>query len=305
MRYLVTGASGLLGLNFSLNKADAHSIVGVVNQNPLGAVPFEVKTLDLSDPDVLEPLIDEVRPDVVLNCAAIANLEVCEKNPELAWKLNAELPGNLSKLALRKGYKLVHISTDAVFNGIKGEYREEDEVNPLSIYAETKYQGERKVAEFCKDAIIARVNFYGFSLNGRRSLVEFFINNLKAGREMKGFTDVYFCPLMVLDLADLLEKMVQHDLRGLYHVFSEQCLSKYDFGVQVARHFGFDENLIKPSSVNEGGLLAKRAPNLTMFTEKLSAALGEKLPGQAQGLDRLFTLYQSGYPQKLLSLGSI
>ena len=274
MRYLVTGASGLLGLNFSLQESDTHSIVGVVNQNSIGDVPFEVKTLDLSDPEVLEPLIDEVKPDVVLNCAAIANLEACEQNPEMAWKLNAELPGNLSKLALRKGYKLVHISTDAVFDGIKGDYREEDETHPINIYAETKYQGERKVAESCKDALIARVNFYGFSLNSRRSLVEFFINNFKAGKEMKGFTDVFFCPLMVLDLADLLEKMVNHNLCGLYHVISSECLSKYDFGIRVARSFGFDENLIKPSSVNEGGLLAKRAPKFNFVFRKNQCCAG-------------------------------
>ena len=304
MRYLVTGASGLLGLNFSLNKSKKHSIVGVVNQNSLENVPFEVKTLDLSDPDVLEPLIDEVKPDVVLNCAAIANLDVCEKNPELAWKLNTELPGNLAGLALRKGYKLVHISTDCVFDGIKGNYREEDEVNPLSIYAETKYQGERKVIQTCKDAIIARVNFYGFSLNGRRSLVEFFINNLKAGQEMKGFTDVYFCPLMVLDLGDILEKMVEHDLRGLYHVLSSECISKYDFGQRVASRFGLAGDLIKPSSVNDGGLLVKRSPNLTLSTDKISSALGEKMPSQAHGLNRIFELYQSGYLQKLQDLRS-
>ena len=95
----------------------------------------------------------------------------------------------------------MHVSTDAVFDGQAAATTEQDTPNPLSIYARTKLDGERGVAEANPDAIIARVNLYGWSLSGRRSLAEFFFNNLSAGKRVKGFTDVYFCPLLANDLA--------------------------------------------------------------------------------------------------------
>ncbi len=101
------------------------------------------------------------------------------------------------------------------------------------------------MAQANPQAIIARVNFYGWSLNGTRSLGEFFYRNLSAGKNVKGFTDVLFCPLLVNHLVDLLLTMAEKDLKGLYHVVSSEHLSKYEFGCRIARLFDLDEKLIR------------------------------------------------------------
>ena len=295
-RILVTGASGLLGLNFCLQFAGSHSVTGVVNQHGLVRSSFPTLQRDLIAPGVLERLLDEVQPAVILHCAAIANLETCESQPELARQVNAQLPGDLARLCAARDIRLVHLSTDAVFDGTRGDYTEDDAPNPLSVYARTKYKGELNVLEADPDALIVRVNFYGWSLSGSRSLAEFFFYHLRDGKQVRGFTDVHFCPLVVNDLAEILLEMVDRRLRGVYHVVSSQSISKYEFGCAIARWFDLNDRLIKPSSWTEGGLTAARSPKLTLSTARLARALGRELPDQEAGMRRFFQSYREGLP---------
>lgn len=301
MRLLITGASGLLGLNLALEARNKHQVVGM-DRCQLTGVPFEMVCADLLERGAVDRVLDTAHPDWLIHCAALANLEACEADPELARCLNASLPGDLAAACKVRGVKIVQISTDSVFDGIKSDlYTEEDVPNPLSLYAETKLQGEQAVLSANPDAIVARVNFYGFSLNGKRSLAEFFVNNLSAGERIKGFTDLTFNPTFVGDLADLLLRMLAKDLRGLYHTVSADVMSKYSFGVMLARRFGWDESLISPESVDRSGLTARRAHNLGLSVHKLFTALGGPIPAFSTGLDRFYSQFQQGYPQNIRS----
>ena len=128
-------------------------------------------------------------------------------------RTNAELPGRIAEVCAQRGISLIHISTDAVFSGEKsGAYSETDEPSPRSVYARTKLAGEAAVLQAYPQATVARVNFYGWSLSGRRSLAEFFVNNLSRGATVNGFTDVTFCPMFVNHLSAILIKMLSADL---------------------------------------------------------------------------------------------
>lgn len=302
MRILITGASGLLGLNLALETTHRHMVFGTVNSNVLKTDAFTVIQTDLMAPGAVERLLERTQPDWVIHCAALANLDACEADPLLAKQLNTDLPRTLASHVARGGARLVHISTDSVFDGLRGNYTEEDAPTPVGVYSRTKLDGELAVAEADPNAIIARVNLYGWSLTGNRSLAEFFFNNLSLGRQMMGFTDVIFCPLLVNYLADIFMSMLEKNLSGIYHVVSSESLSKYDFGVRLAQRFNLDSSLINPTSVTQSGLKVSRSPNLTLRSDKLAHALGESLPRLSTGLDRLYTLYQQGYPQMLRSL---
>jgi len=302
MRILITGASGLLGLNLTLETADQHTVFGQVNSNAIQTEAFTVLKADLLEPGAVERLLDQTHPDWVIHCAALANLEACENNPELAWELNTEVPRKLAEACQQGGARLLHVSTDAVFDGKTGGYTEEDPASPVGIYTQTKYQAELAVAAANPTAIIARVNLFGWSLKGRRSLAEFFFNNLSAGNPVMGFTDIYFCPLLVNDIAHIFIKMLRKELTGLYHVLSSDSMSKYDFGVAIARKFGLDPELIVPKSVLESSLEAVRSPNLTLKVDKLIHDLGETPPTISTGIDRFYELYQQGYPQMVQGL---
>ena len=300
MKLLITGASGLLGINLAMEAMGEHEVIGV-DRGKLKSAPFQVMKTDFLQADEINPIIGSINPDWLINCAALANLEECEKHPDQARILNTDFPAELATVCAKLNIKFVHLSTDAVFDGTKkgSPYTEEDEPSPPGIYSQTKLDGEQAVQQANPQAIIARVNFFGWSLGGRRSLGEFFVNNLSEGKNVNGFTDVIFCPMWVNHLAQTLIAMLEKDLHGLYHVVGAQPMNKYQFGVEVARKFGLKESLISPLSVERSELTAKRSHNLWLSVNKLSTDLGRSLPEFSTGLDGFYTQFQQGYPQKI------
>lgn len=291
----------MLGINLAMEALGGHEVIGV-DRGKLKSAPFPVIKANFFDRNAFEPALQSTRPDWVINCAALANLEECEKHPGQAKILNTDLPRDLATACAGQGIKFVHLSTDAVFDGTgEAVYTEEDEPNPQSIYAQTKLAGERAVQEANPQAVIARVNFFGWSLGGRRSLAEFFFHNLSEGKNVNGFTDVIFCPMWVTDLSRTLIDMLEKNLSGLYHVVGSQAISKYQFGLEVARRFGLSESLISPQSVEQSSLTAKRSHNLWLSIHKLSTDLGREIPSFSTGLNGFYTQFQQGYPQKIRS----
>lgn len=299
MKLLVTGASGLLGINLAMEAMPEHDVVGV-DRGRLKSAPFPVIKTNFFNRHAFDAALDSTQPDWVINCAALANLEECEKHPDQAKILNVDLPRELANACAKRNIRFVHISTDAVFDGTKEDaYTEEESPNPLGVYAQSKLDGEHAVFVENPQAVVARVNFYGWSLTNRRSLGEFFVNNLSEGKQVNGFTDVIFCPMLVNHTARLLLEMLQKNLSGLYHVVGAQPMNKYQFGVEIARMFGLNESLISPKSILASSLTARRSHNLWLSVHKLSTDLGHSLPEFSTGLDQFYTQLQQGYPQKI------
>lgn len=303
-RILITGASGLLGVNLALEAANRYEVVGVVHAHALHDPGFETLQADLLQPGEVARVLDQARPDWVINCAALADLDACEREPQLAQHLNAELPGRLAAETAKRNLRFLHVSTDAVYDGSKGDYREEDAPAPISVYGRTKRLGELAVRGANLRALIVRPNLFGWSVSGERSLAEFFYNNLSAGNSVRGFTDRFFCPLFVSDLAAVMLELLEKDLNGHYHVVSSNAVSKYDFGVAIAKRFGLDGELIQQASAASSGAAAPRSPNLTLSTAKVAKALGRRMPTVAAGIERLYEQAQSGYRPKLLAMAA-
>lgn len=305
MRLLVTGASGLLGLNLCLvANAKGYRVSGFYHSRTLSGVPFIPYGVNLLNPKEVKNTIDTVNPDAIIHCAALADLNIAEQKPELAYQINCEVPSALATITAQRKIPFIQISTDAVFGGRSEGYSEDEPLNPLSVYAKTKMKGEEAVRKNNPNAIVTRVVFYGWSLTGRRSLSEFFFNNLHLGKKIKGFTDVMFCPLYVEDLAITLLEMLDANLSGTYHVVSPECLSKYEFGVRIARKFGFDAELIEPTRMGDVVHGAQRSMNLILKPDKVQDALGHRLPAIDTGIERMYQRWQEGYPQLLHNFAS-
>lgn len=300
MHILVTGASGLLGINLSLMALSRrHQITGWVNIHRLKHSPFPVQSVDFHHTQEIKPTLHQVKADMIINCAAIANLEQAEENPHEAYLINSEVPGILAECALKESIPFIQISTDAVFDGTKENYLEEDQPLPQNVYASSKLAGEVNALTANSSSIVARVNFYGWSISGKRSLAEFFYNNLKMGNKVKGFTDVWFCPLYVNHLAEILLEMAEKCEGGIYHVVSKEATSKYDFGKAIAEKFDFNPQLIDPVSVRESGLKAQRSLNLILNNSKISKILARELPDQPEGLEAFHRSFLENLPEKL------
>lgn len=302
MKILVTGAGGLLGLNLALELSKTHQVIATDRKALSLPGGIQAVQADLLAENSLPVLFDGTKPAAVIHCAALANVDACESDPAFSHKINAELPGRIAAECAHRGVKLIQISTDAVFDGQRGGYTEDDQTNPLSVYAQSKLDGERLVFEAHPGAVVTRVNLFGWSASGNRSLAEFFYYGLEAGKPLKGFTDVTFCPILVNDLADVFADIFAKNLSGLYHLVSPVGMTKHAFGAAIAEKFGYDPARIEPVSVADFGLKAARSPNLMLDVSKLTAALGHELPDVHGGLDRFYQLYQSGHPQRLSTM---
>jgi len=302
-RLLVTGATGLLGLNLSLRASEQrYTVIGLAHTRKLREIPFELQYVDLLDTQQALNVIQDTKVDAIIHCAAIANINAAEQFPEITQILNVGVPARLAEKAADWQIPFIHISSDAVFDGRTGGYVESDSPNPLSLYARSKLESEEGVLGINPKAMVARVVFFGWSLSGTRSLSEFFFNNLRAGQSVQGFTDTYFSPLYVEDLADLLLEMLARGLSGVYHVTSLQAMSKYTFGVNIAQRFGFDPSLIEPVSAADLDRGAIRSLNLTLKPDKLQADLDCPLPTVDDGIEKLYQRWQEGYPAYLQRL---
>lgn len=292
-RLLITGASGLLGFNLVLASRTEHEVVAVYNQFRIDIPGIHAVQKDLTHELNIVEVIGQFSPDCVINCAAATNVDECEKTPELAMELNFELPRNLARVAASRDLPLIHTSTDAVFNGEHGHYQENDEVDPINHYARSKALGESAVLQEHGNAAVIRTNIFGWNIQPKQSLSEWFLSKLESGIQCPGFTDVLFSPILVNDLALILLRFAQSKRRGIYHVGGSTCLSKYAFGKGIAQMAGLNEKLILPAEVESVELLAKRPKSLCLEGSKIERELGFKLPSVEAGLKRFISMRES------------
>ena len=276
---LVTGASGFLGRNLALEAlASGRQVVGVVHRHSVDHPAIQTVSADLTAPSAASALLSRLRPAAVVNCAAFADVDECEHNPERAHLLNAELPRSLAAACADAGVGLVHISTDSVFDGKRGGYTESDEPGPVNVYARSKLEGEQAVQAVFPDALIIRTNFIGTSGSGERGLADALSSRLESGERINGFADVMFSPLLANELARVVLAAVDCNLRGLYHASASDECSKYEFACRLALALGLDRSLVKKASIADADLLAPRPLNTSLSSSRLETALGRQMP---------------------------
>ena len=298
-RVLVTGASGLLGANLMLEWAERHEVIGVTHAVPLVHPRIDIRQEDLARPGAAQRLFKEVRPQAVVHCAAATDVEACERDPELAHRLNAEMAGLVAQAAAETGARLLHVSTDAVFDGEGGPYREEDHPAPVNEYGKSKLAGEAAARAVNSEALVVRTNFFGWNATPKTNLAEWFLDRLRSGQVARGFTDVFCSPVLVNDLAGLFEALLATDVRGLLHLPGRECLSKFDFGRRLALAFGLREELVQPSDLAESGFGAPRPRRTCLDGTIVRGVLGSDLPSVDLGVRRLESLARTGYLLRL------
>lgn len=310
-RILIVGASGFLGANLALCAAGDNEVVAQMRQPMPSTLGVRTVRSELLGPRDLSRLLADVRPTCVVNCAALADVDHCERDPALAYELNAAFPRSLAIECAAQEISLIHISTDAVFGMADGPFTTEDPVDPINEYGRSKAAGERAVLDELPSAIVARTNIYGWSPTGTRSLLEFFVGALEHKRQVLGFADVLFRPTSVLGLWDPLHSWMADSrvsgVGGVRHATGSELVSKYEFGRRVAEAFGLDATLIQQASVDDGGLRALRSRCLDVLPSAVPAAhpSNPAQPGLNASLDRLRLARAAGWRDRLSEFANI
>lgn len=248
-----------------------------------------IDIIDVTNFDRLKMLLLQKEIDVLIHTVAMINVDGCEENPDMAFKLNSEVTRELANFCKNKKIKMVYISTDAVFSGNKsGVYDEDDIVDPINVYGASKLRGEEYIAEYLDDYLILRTNIYGWNKQDKISFAEWVYNSLLASEEIKMFNDVYYTPIYIGNFAEALNEMLDKDLSGLFNIVGAQHCSKYDFGVSLCKVFGFDSNLIKKISVDSFSFKAQRSKNMRLDNRKLKQKIETKLLSVDEGLELFF-----------------
>ena len=293
----------MLGANLLLcAKRHFTNVVGVYGQHKCVSPGVETLQADLTDPSAALDLVKRFRPKRIVHTAAMADVDSCEEHQELAQQRNEGMTRNMIESAGAVGARVVHISTDAVFNGATGGYSEEDHADPINVYAATKLAAEKVVQGDGGDHLIIRTAIYGWNLQDKLSLAEWVLQRLEAGATMPGFKDVFFSPILVNDLSDFILQMISREMKGLYHVSGSESLCKYDFAVKLAEIFSLDGGLVQSAVLEDVPLKAPRPKNLSLRTDKISGALGIRTPNVDEGLRRFKQLRDSGFVKQLKAM---
>ena len=296
----ITGASGVLGMALALEaRTRGYEVVALYRSTPIAIPGVSCRCVDLLNESQTVALLEEIRPDHILHAAAEVRVDWCEEHPEEAVRANVDASIALAQYAARTNTGLLYISTDSVFDGTGRNYKESDPPSPVNVYSTSKLHGEIETLGIHPGAVVARTNFYGWTGRHKTGLVDWILKNLQATIELPGFTDAIFSPLLVNDAASALLDLVAFDVSGIFNVVGSESISKFEFARRVATTFGFDSDLVRPTTVSEARMKAPRPLNTSLSIAKLASLLGYELPDVATGLRHFAELRAGGYQQLL------
>ncbi len=297
-RCLITGVSGLLGSNLAHYFTDTCEILGLYHRHPVRIDGIFTEGCDLTDPASIARIVSEFSPHHLIHCASMTDIDECETNKAQTHTVNVIGTRHVVRSIMERDTKLVYISTDAVYDGVEGGFSETDAVHPQNHYGRTKYEGELEVLKK-SGALILRTNMFGWNIQDKQSLGEWIVESLKNRKKINGFTDAYFSSIYTMELARVIEICIQKNATGVFNCGSASRCSKYDFAVKIAALFGLDPCLIRPISIEESELKAKRGKNLALNSDRLQKALRYRLPTIDYCAESFYRDAQCGKAEKI------
>ena len=289
MRILITGAFGQLGhsLQYVLSKNSNYELIctGRKIKKSQEGIP-----LDIRNQVALKEIINTTAPDILINLASMTNVDACELNPKLAGEINV---AGLEHICDSFKGKIIHLSTDYVFDGTSGPYKEDDPLNPISIYGKTKLASEHILLEKDIKNLVIRGNvLYDYSPHTSASFLNWVVSSLKDNQEIKVVEDQFNNPTWTRSMSDIIELSIENDLEGIIHWGDSVHISRFEFAKLIAKKFSLNESLIKPVLTSELNQPARRPLQSGLSTEKLVNMLDIIPPSIDDCLDEIIKTIQ-------------
>nr|WP_199157216.1 SDR family oxidoreductase [Pedobacter sp. ASV2] len=287
---LVTGSNGLLGQKLTEKILNEGRVKLIATSKGANRYPmsdgFEYAELDILNNQQVKDVIERYKPDAIIHTAAMTNVDVCEANKELCHQLNVDAVQNLISLCETHKIQLVHLSTDFVFDGADGPYTEEDAVNPLSYYGESKVLAEELIkASKANWAIIRTILVYGITSDMSRSNIVLWAKGaLEKGLPINVVNDQWRMPTLAEDLAEACLLAVEKDAQGVYNVSGKDYMSIADLVRKVADYWDLDKSIMSEISSESLNQTAKRPVRTGFVLDKTIKDLNYKPHSFEEGL---------------------
>jgi dTDP-4-dehydrorhamnose reductase len=279
LKLLITGASGLYGSKLAKLALDRGIVVYSSDIQGLSIYGNFVK-LDISGKAKVDEAFRTIKPDVVVHAATLTDVDKCEMNKELAWRVNVEGTKNIVEASKNAGSFIVYISTDYVFSGEKGCYVESDSPEPINYYGITKLEAETVVMQNMaeSDFFIGRPSvIYGSTpAAGKVNFALWLIETLRKGERVKIITDQWNTPTLNTNLAEMTLEVIERCLSGVYHTCGATRVSRFEFATKIADAFDLDKSLIDKVTSAQFTLPAKRPMDSSLDTTLAQRSLNCK-----------------------------
>lgn len=285
---LVTGGNGLLGNKILALKHEKYHIISVDLHDDAFIIYSNVtyQQADICQKDSMFRLMDRFNPGCVIHTAALTNVDGCEQDHEKAWRINVEGTRNVVLGCAERNIQMIHLSTDYVFDGRNGPYRETDSPNPISVYGKTKLESEHIVKQYLPKAVIARTMvLYGFVPFIRENFVTWIVNRLKRGEDVHIVDDQFGTPTLADNLVNMIIALYANNGSGLYHTAGKDCLSRYDFALKIAQVFDLNFSLIHRTQSHFFHQPAPRPLKSGLKSDKIYHEMGISITSIQEGLE--------------------
>jgi len=294
MNILITGANGFAGYYFVKKLLEQnHTVIATgkgESRLPFSNHPnFVYEEMDFTNPYSIDSVFNKYKPDVVIHSGAISKPDDCEKDQVLAYMVNVEGTVHLMMNAAEYKSFFIFISTDFVFDGKTGMYKEDDERQPMNYYGRTKMEAENAVMDYEYDwSIVRTVLVYGKPQAGRNNILTVVKNKLEKGEGYNVFNDQVRTPTYVEDLTAAVSKIIDNKATGIYHISGEEVLTPYQMAIEAASFLNLDKSLLKKVVAADMHQLAIRPLKTGFNIDKAKKELGFKPTPFSEGLRKTF-----------------
>ena len=275
-RIVITGGSGLLGLNWALARKQFDEVYLFLHKRSLSIDGINTQFVDLQNSSEIGRVLKIIKPDLVVHTAALTDVDLCEEFPSESKSSNVDIAVNVARQAFKLNIPLAHISTDHLFDGASAKYTEDDSIHPVNTYGCHKALAESLVQEVHPKSLIIRTCFFGWGPKYRRSFSDYIIDALRSNQNVTLYDDVVFSPINVTDLIRIVHELVELNSEGVFNVCARDSISKYEFGVRLAESQGLESELIQPIQASRLRRKVKRPVNLSLSDKKLRSRLNFK-----------------------------
>lgn len=282
-RVIVTGAGGFIGRHLWPTLAAQHDVVPTFYPQAVSGRPAGLNYLDVTDASAVRAVVERHRPQYIIHLAGNKDLSYCNRHPDYAYNVNYAATQHVVDAAVAVGARCVFISSDYVFEGTRGNYRETDATAPTTVYGETKALSEAYVKQAGAEHSILRTSaVYGQGAG----FMTWVVGSLLAGTPIEAFADTFFTPTYIDDVVAAFARIVAADLAGTLHVAGPTVTSRYEMARQIADYLAVDPELVRASTVAGSGLLI--VPNSALNCDRSAVRLNMSFLSLSQGLERFF-----------------